>query len=50
MSGRLLGGAMGTQNGYIDLLIFDGDQSRQIIQDTLADLQLQKRAKLESFA
>jgi hypothetical protein len=48
-SGRTLGGAFGTDHSYIDLLIFDGDNSRQIVRDTLDRLQLQNRSRIESF-
>jgi hypothetical protein len=48
-SGRTLGGAFGTGESYIDLLLFDGDNSRRIIRETLDRLQLQGRSRIESF-
>jgi hypothetical protein len=49
LSGRTLGGAFGTGESYIDLLLFDGDNSRRIVHDTLEKLQLQGRSRLDSF-
>ena len=40
LSGRTLGGAFGTNESYIDLLLFDGDESRKIVLKTLDGLQL----------
>eukprot|EP00913_Durusdinium_trenchii_P008903 g8369.t1 len=48
-SGRTLGGAFGTEEGYIDLLLYDGDNSRRIIQETLDSLELSGRSRIESF-
>lgn len=48
-SGRSLGGAFGIEKSYIEFLLFDGDVSRKIIQDTLVELQLDALARLESF-
>lgn len=46
-SGLVLGGAHGTQQAYIDLLLFDGDESRKLIKESL---QLNGRWTIESFA
>jgi hypothetical protein len=48
-SGRALGGAFGFDESYIDLLLLDGDNSRQIVLQSLAALQLDGRSRLESF-
>lgn len=48
-SGRVLGGAFGVNESYIDLILFDGDNSRRIVEETLAGLQLAGRSRLESF-
>lgn len=48
-SGRVLGGAFGLHASYIDLILFDGDRSRELIQSTLADLQLHSKARLGTF-
>ncbi|MEM7473809.1 MAG: hypothetical protein AAF483_02380 [Planctomycetota bacterium] len=45
LSGRVLGGAFGTEKSYIDLLLFDGDNSREIVQRQMTELQL-RSAKL----
>ena len=49
LSGRTLGGATGSDQSYIDLLILDGDQSRLIIEQTLERLQLTGRCRLINF-
>ena len=38
--GVVLGGGMGTEAGYIDLLIIDGEESRQALQQTVNELGL----------
>jgi hypothetical protein len=48
-SGRTLGGAFGIDESYIDLILFDGERSRQIVSETLNGLQLGGRSRLESF-
>jgi len=48
-SGRTLGGAFGLQQSYIDLILFDGDGSRKIVDETLKRLQLHGRARVESM-
>ena len=48
-SGRTLGGATGSSQSYIDLLLLDGDNSRQIIEQTLERLQLTSRCRLINF-
>ncbi len=49
LSGRTLGGAFGTRESYIDLLLLDGVHSREIVQRTLGALQLEGRARIESY-
>ena len=49
-SGRTLGGAFGTRESYIDLLLLDGTNSQQIVQETLNQLQLNGRSRIETFA
>jgi hypothetical protein len=49
-AGRLLGGALGAENAYIDLLIFDGANSVGIIQNVLLQRGLHEGASLEYFA
>ncbi len=49
-SGRILGSAMGTEFGYVDVVIFDDEESHAIIEETLNNLQLQGRSQIESFA
>lgn len=49
-SGETLGGAFGLGESYIELLLFDGVESREIVERTLADLQLHGRYRIESFA
>lgn len=49
-SGRTLGGAFGSRNAYIDLLLLDGDRSRQLVADALKSLQLSHLARLETLA
>ncbi len=48
-SGRSLGGAFGLNESYIDLLLLDGDNSRQIVEQALAELQLSGRSRVEAF-
>jgi hypothetical protein len=48
-SGRALGGAFGLRESYIDLLLLDGPNSRQIVQETLHRLDMQGRSRIESF-
>lgn len=47
--GRSLGGAFGSSASYIEFLLFDADNGRRIIQETLTDLQLAGRSRIESF-
>ncbi len=49
-SGETLGGAFGLSESYIELLLVDGEASREIVKRTLADLQLHGRFRIESFA
>lgn len=48
--GRVLGGAFGIEHSYIDLLLFDGEKSRQTVNRTLQDLQLLPQCDLHPFA
>ena len=48
-SGRSLGGAFGDNESYIEFLLFDGENSRTILLNTLAELQLGGRSRIESF-
>jgi len=48
-SGRTLGGAFGSQFSYIDLLLFDGDNSRRIVEAVLDGLQLRGRSQFKTF-
>lgn len=47
--GRSLGGAMGINESYIEFLLFDSDNGRRIIQDTLNDKQLSQVSRIETF-
>ncbi|MBL8889278.1 MAG: hypothetical protein JNL67_04820 [Planctomycetaceae bacterium] len=49
-SGRTLDGAFGFEKSYIDLILFDGDESRKIIHKVLDGLQLRGRATIEHLA
>ena len=49
LSGRTLGGAFGIYESYIDLLLLGGANSRQLVLQTLDDLQLHGRSRIESF-
>lgn len=48
-SGYCLGGAFGVNYVYIDLLLTDGDQSRQIVKASLDQLQIGQHASMMSF-
>ncbi len=47
--GRSLGGAYGTKESYIDLLLLDGEHSRHTIELSLAEQGLASRARIENF-
>lgn len=49
-SGRVLGGAMGTENAYVDLLLFDGAASLEIVRKVLHDANLPPDTTIEFFA
>jgi hypothetical protein len=49
-SGRLLGGAWGRTNAYIDLLLLDGTQSVQIVLDTLREQGVPTGSSINYFA
>lgn len=49
-SGRLLGGAFGVENAYIDLLLFDGEQSVEIVRRVLQEQNLPTGTAIHYFA
>ena len=49
-SGRVLGGAFGTQFGYIDLLLFDGRNSLDIVERILRKQMLPAGTAINFFA
>ncbi len=49
-SGRLLGGAFGSQFAYIDLLLFDGNNSLGIVQSVLREHNLPSGTAINFFA
>lgn len=49
-SGRLMGGGLGREFAYVDLLIFDGHNSLDIIQRTLREHQLPSGTAIHFFA
>lgn len=49
-SGRLLGGALGTSNAYIDLLLFDGADSIEIVRRVLREQGLPSGSSINYFA
>lgn len=49
-SGRLLGGAWGRRNAYIDLLLFDGASSVKIVEDALRQKSLPQGTSINYFA
>lgn len=49
-SGRNMGGAMGTRSTYIDLLLFDGVESLNIVQQVLRARSLPESTSIEFFA
>jgi len=48
--GRLLGGALGRENAYVDLLIYDGAESLRIIEQVLRDKGLPSGTAINFFA
>lgn len=48
-SGRVLGGAFGTEHAYVDLLLFDGEDSRRIVEATLKRFELRGQRSFETF-
>lgn len=48
-SGRVLGGAYGFQQSYVEMILFDGAESRAIVERTLDGLQLKGRSRIETF-
>jgi hypothetical protein len=49
-SGRFLGGAWGRQNAYIDLLLFDGASSIEIVKQVMRDRALPAGSSINYFA
>lgn len=49
-SGRQMGGAMGTRFAYIDLLLFDGSRSLEIVERVLRTRNLPKDTSIEFYA
>jgi hypothetical protein len=50
MAGRVLGGAYGLKETYIDLILFHGETSREIVQQTLAEMNLRGEVRIVPFA
>ena len=50
LNGRLLGGAFGTQNAYIDLLLFDGGNSLETVRRVLKKQNLPSGTSINYFA
>ena len=48
--GRSLGGAFGASESYVEFILFDSENGRRIIEETLNKLQLAGRSRFESFA
>ena len=49
-SGRVLGGALGLKHAYVDVVIFDGARSIDLIEATLKPFNLPEGTTLERFA
>jgi hypothetical protein len=49
-SGRLLGGSMGRQNAYIDLLLVDGARSMELLREVLRSERLPPGTSIHYFA
>lgn len=49
-AGRIVGGAFGSQYGYIDLLVFNGERSLAVIQNTLRAQKVPAGTMIEFFA
>jgi hypothetical protein len=49
-SGRLLGGAFGRQNAYLDLLLFDGQRSLDLVTQVLREENLPSGTAIHFFA
>jgi len=49
-SGLHIGSAFGTENVYIDLLLFDGEESLAIVQEVLREMKLPKGTSIHFFA
>lgn len=48
-SGRTLGGGIGTQNSYIDLLLTDGTRSRDIVMEAVKQFALHGKVSIETM-
>ena len=49
-SGRMLGGAFGTQHAYLDLMLFDGRNSLEIVERVLREQNLPNGTAINFFA
>jgi hypothetical protein len=49
-SGRCIGGGLGLHHGYVDLLIFDGKRSIEIIREVLQTFDFPEGTSIEYFA
>ena len=49
LSGRVFGGAFGLSGAYIDLVIFDGNESLRLVDETMRQLALQGQYSIEPF-
>lgn len=49
-AGRVIGGALGSERGYIDLLVYDGARSLETIRQTLRAQQVPAGTMIEFFA
>ncbi len=45
-SGLVVGGAYGSQNSYLDLVLFDADDSEALVAKLLGELQLAGRSRI----
>jgi hypothetical protein len=49
-NGRVLGGAFGTENAYLDLMLFDGRNSLQTVERVLREQNLPAGTAINFFA
>lgn len=50
LSGRVFGGALGLSAAYIDLVIFDGNESLRLIEQAMDEQELSEHYSIEPFA